>query len=151
MPSCRLLPAVEFIYIRRTNPMARMRAALPVVGRNVRTFDVKAIHRLARGKTVLGARQVPESGAHIVRTAGNHRGIETRHSRREQHLDRARDLLVRSCGRVVVHAGEAVHLHVDPSRTQIDAGRSRAGLNRLNFRVEFQLEGRSGCYINALQ
>ena len=38
-----ILPAVEFIQIRRAHPAEGMRAARAVVGRDVRTFNMEAI------------------------------------------------------------------------------------------------------------
>jgi hypothetical protein len=52
-----LLPAAEFVEVRRTDPAPRMCAAWAIVGRDMRTFHMEAIHGGAFAQPLLGAPQ----------------------------------------------------------------------------------------------
>src|SRR5579871_5954426 len=54
----RFLPSLVFIDIRRPDPAPRMRAARPILRRDVRTFDMKAIDGGALPQMFLRAPQV---------------------------------------------------------------------------------------------
>ena len=95
-----LLPAAELFEIGLAHPRTRMRAARPVLGRDVRAFHVEAIHRSAFRQSVFRAREIAEGRLHPFRRAGDHSRVEAGHPGGEQSANGVRDAVrAESAGR----------------------------------------------------
>ena len=127
-----VLPAMELVEIGRPDPLARMRAARAVFGRNVRAFHVEALDGVAFRKRLAGRRQIAQARGHGVGRSGDHGGVEARDAGGELRAQRARDLFVRGRRVVVVDAGEAIDLQIDEAGREPQVAGVVARLHREN-------------------
>ena len=108
-----VLPAMEFLDIRRAHPARGMGAARTVVRRDMRALDVEAFEGAAVRELALGAGQVAQGPEHGFGRAGDDGRKKTRDAGAEKDFERAGDLVLGRVGIAVIDAGEAVDLEVD--------------------------------------
>ena len=139
-----LLPAAELFEIGLAHPRTRMRAARPVLGRDVRAFHVEAIHRSAFRQSVFRAREIAKGRLHTFRRAGDHSRVEAGHPAGEQSANGVRDTFVRSQRVVIVDAREAVHLQIDPAGGQPKPRPGTTGTHSFDRRAELHFRFPAG-------
>lgn len=114
----RLLKAAELIAVGRADVLAGVRAARPVLRRNVRPFQVDAGDGRPDLRVARGLRRRPQAGLDSPAPAGDDRRQEAGDAGGPQAANRAAVILHAGARGVEVHAGEAIHLQVDQARRQ---------------------------------
>ena len=108
------LEAVELGEIGRPDPLRGMGAARTVVRRDVRAFQMERLHHSSVRDGFLCAGEIAQRRRHVLGRSGDHGGKHSCNAAGEHVADGLCDLLMAALGRVVIDAGEAVHLQIDP-------------------------------------
>ncbi len=84
---------------------------------------MKGLHRCAFRDLFLRRGEIAKRGGDVVRRAGDHGGEKTRHAGPKHFAYRMSDRFRRGMRRIVVDAGEAIDLQIDPARGKVVARR----------------------------
>ena len=116
-----VLPAVELVEVGRTDPLAGMGSAGPILGGDVGALDVEAVDCVATGDVFPGGGEIAQAGQHLLGRTGDHRRVKAGDSGGELGLQGAGDLFMGGSRVIVIDSGEAVDLEVDEAGGKVES------------------------------
>src|SRR5665213_3181785 len=92
-----------------------MRASGTILWRNVGPLEMESLHRGTFHDGIFRTREIAQRRGHVLVRSGDDSGEEPGDAASELGADGKRDLLVAAGRRVIVDAGETIHLQIDPA------------------------------------
>jgi hypothetical protein len=119
-----------------------MRAARPIFGGNVRTLDMKRLHRRSFIERLARGGQIPQGPHHLLWIPSDNRWKAPRNARREHHAQAPGDFFVLRIGRIVIDSRESVDLNIDEPGCDVNVLGALVGEGRIQVLNHFvELDG----------